>query len=139
MRRVMTAIEPESAFVPAVEVTSRDGQYIVRADLPGMRPEDVKVEIADDAIVLEGERKCEVTDDGGTRSERLYGRFYRSIPLPDGAKSEEAQARFDNGVLEISVPVSGPRSRQIPIETTSAGSNQTTDDNQTSQTTKKRS
>lgn len=71
-------------------------------------------------MVMKGESKEEHEETrGGTRvSERRYGRFHRTIPLPEGADAGQARARFDNGVLEISVPVqeSAGRRRQMPIE-----------------------
>ena len=113
---------------PAIEVTEREGKYVVRADLPGLSAGDVKLEITDDAIVLDGERKIEhdETKGGVHVSERRYGRFYRTIPLPEGAKAEEARAKFENGVLEVTVPVQEQqtRRRQIQIETTQSAPGQ---------------
>lgn len=111
-------------WAPAVEVSQRDGQYVVHADLPGLKPEEVKVEAKDGALVIEGERKVEHEEDRGRthRTEVRYGRFYRVIPLPEEANVEKAQAKFENGVLEVSVPVPEQQSnsRQIPVQ--SAGS-----------------
>jgi HSP20 family protein len=82
---------------------------------------DVRVEATDDGLVIEGERKREhSTEEGGwQRSERVYGRFYRLIPLAENARIEEAQANFRDGVLEVNVPVpeSERKRRQIPIGT----------------------
>jgi HSP20 family protein len=109
---------------PTVEVSERDNELVVCAELPGLRPEDVKVEITDDALVIEGERKQEREDkqEGRWHSERRYGRFHRTIPLPEGATAEQARADFKNGELQITVPVQRPQSkrRQIPITGTSA-------------------
>jgi HSP20 family protein len=120
--------EAKTAWAPTVEVTQRDGKYVVHAELPGVRPEDVKLEVTDDAVVLQGERKCEHEETkGGVRvSERRYGSFFRAIPLPEGANVNEARARFENGVLEVEVPVAEQRSnrRQIPIEGGSTGQGQ---------------
>ena len=114
--------EGRGAWTPAIEVMHREGSLVVRAELPGLKPDDVKLEITDDAIVVEGERKeeHEETQGGRRMSERRYGHFYRSVPLPEGANAEQAKARFDNGVLEITVPVqdTGSKRRQIPIERT---------------------
>ena len=116
---------PERTWAPAVEVTQRDGNYVVRAELAGINPDDVRVEITNEAIVIQGERREERDEDkGGLHvTERRYGRFYREIPLPEGAKAETARARFENGVLEISVPVEEPRSqrREIPLEGSGVG------------------
>jgi HSP20 family protein len=115
----------ERPWAPTVEVTQREGNYIVRAELPGLKPEDVKLEITDDAIVLEGERKDEreETKSGMHVTERRYGRFYRAIPLPDGAKTDDARATFENGVLEVTVPTEEQKSkrREIPIQSGSQG------------------
>jgi HSP20 family protein len=110
----------ERTWAPAVEVMQREGNLVIRAELPGLQPEDVKLEITDDAIHLEGERKDEREENrGGLHvTERRYGRFYRAIPLPDGAKTDDVKARFENGVLEVTIPTEEPKSkrREIPIQ-----------------------
>jgi HSP20 family protein len=114
--------EGRGTWAPAIEVSQNEGKFLVRAELPGLKPEDVKLELTDDAIVLEGERKeeHEETRSGRHMTERRYGQFYRSIPLPEGASADQARARFENGVLEISVPIQEPanKRRQIQIEHT---------------------
>src|SRR5262245_58011022 len=79
---------------PQVEIVEREGQLIIRADLPGLKKEDVKVDLSDDTITIEGERKQEheETREGYYRSERNYGHFYRTIPLPEGINAETATA-----------------------------------------------
>jgi HSP20 family protein len=113
-------------WAPAIEIVERDGNLEVRAELPGLHPSDVKVEVTDEAIILQGERKVErdETKGGVHLTERHYGNFYRSIPLPEGADSEKARARFENGVLELTVPIrqQQKKSREIPIETRSPSS-----------------
>jgi len=115
-----------AVWAPSIEVSQQNGQYVVRAELPGVKPEEVKVEILDDAVVLDGERKFKHEEDQGGvhRTEIRYGRFYRSIPLPEGAKVDQARAKFDNGVLEITVPVQEQQSnrKQIQVEGPSATS-----------------
>ncbi len=93
-------------WVPQVGVLQNNGQLMVRADLPGLTKDDVKVELTDDMLTLSGERKEEKEEkrEGFYRSERSYGSFYREIALPEGAKTEEAAATFRNGVLEITMP-----------------------------------
>ena len=108
---------------PAIDIVERDGRLVVRADLPGMSADDVRIEIRDDALVLEGERRSEieVEEEGVYRSERVYGRFSRVIPLPDGADLDKASARFENGVLEIEIPLrEDARRRRIEIQGGSA-------------------
>lgn len=104
---------------PAIEVKKVDNDIVVTAELPGIRTEDVKVEVTDEALTIQGERKEEKKEEkeGFHRSERSYGRFYRSIPLPEGAKTDQIKAEMANGVLEIKVPVAETKrqSRQIPV------------------------
>jgi HSP20 family protein len=109
------------SWYPAIEVAERDNQLQVHAELPGLDPEDVKVEITDDALVIRGERKSQREHQigGAYRSERRYGQFYREIPLPQGVNADQAKAQFRNGVLEIAVPLPQQVSsrREIPIST----------------------
>jgi len=101
----------EAGFVPGewspqIDVREKDGQIVVRADLPGLSKEDVKVEVTDDLVTIQGERKHEMKEEreGYHYSERSYGSFYRSIPLPEGALASKAAATFQNGVLEVTIP-----------------------------------
>jgi HSP20 family protein len=106
-------------WVPQIEVLQNNGQFMVRADLPGLTKDDVKVEVTDDLLTLSGERKEEKEEkrEGFYRSERSYGSFYRQIPLPEGAKTENAAATFQNGVLEITIPAPKvePSTRKLEI------------------------
>jgi HSP20 family protein len=109
-----TASDSRAVWMPAIDVSERDGKIVVRADLPG------KVEATDDALIIQGERRQEheEQDRGYQRSERRYGSFYRTIPLPEGSQTEHAHAEFRNGVLEVSLPApaSQKRRREIAIE-----------------------
>jgi HSP20 family protein len=93
-------------WVPAVEVSQQNNELVVRADLPGLKKEDITVDITDDAIAISGERRKEQeTEQGGVyRSERSYGSFFRTIPVPEGAMVDQAKATFKDGVLEIRLP-----------------------------------
>lgn len=108
----------EGSWWPAIEVSQGGGQLSVCADIPGIKPEDVKVEIDDNDLVIRGERKQEQTErrQGHYRSERSYGEFYRRIPLPEGANPEEAKADFVNGELRVSIPVTEPERRRREIK-----------------------
>jgi HSP20 family protein len=93
------------AFIPKVDVTRRDNKIVVQVDLPGISPDDVTVTLEDGALVVAGERHSDREFHEGDvwRSERTYGSFQRLIPLPDNADLDSIEARFENGVLEISV------------------------------------
>ena len=111
---------------PPIEVSEKDGQLTICAELPGLSKEDVKVELTQDGLAISGERKREQEDrrEGVYRSERSYGSFRRTIPIPDEAQVEEAKATFDNGLLTVSVPVPEVKRRrhEIPIESGRADS-----------------
>jgi HSP20 family protein len=100
-------------WAPAVEVFQRNNELVVRADLPGISKDDIKVDVTDDSIIMRGERKQghEEEREGVYRSERSYGSFYRAIPLPAGAIAESAKATFKDGVLEITMPAPPEQAR----------------------------
>jgi HSP20 family protein len=113
-------------FYPPVEVVERDGTLMVRADLPGLTKDDVRVEITEDVLTIEGERRAEHEErqEGGVvRSERSYGRFRRQIPLPEGINPDQATASFKDGVLEVTMPAPQrqARGRQIEIQGGASG------------------
>ena len=91
---------------PQVDVLEREGQLVIRADLPGLCKEDVKVEVTDDMLTIQGERKQEKKEerDGYCYNECSYGSFYRSIPLPEAPDGSKATADFRKGVLEVTIP-----------------------------------
>ena len=106
-------------FVPQIDVQQRDDKIIVHVDLPGTAPTDVQLRIEDNALIVEGERKTEheLEQGGIVRTERVYGRFQRVIPLPEGADSESAEARFANGVLEVTIKTpQRQKGRRIEIQ-----------------------
>ena len=97
-----------AAWAPHIEMFEEGGKLVVQADLPGLRKEDVKAQIEDDAVILSGERRQEAQhkEHGAYHlSERSYGSFYRVVPLPDGADAGNASATFRDGVLRIEVPI----------------------------------
>jgi HSP20 family protein len=109
-----------AAWTPTIEVMEKEGKLLVTAELPGVKKEDVKVHIDGDTLVVEGERKQEKEEkrEGYYHSERSYGTFYRSIPLPEGAKADQTAAQFNNGVLEVSVPIPEVKAKRqdVPIQ-----------------------
>jgi HSP20 family protein len=114
----------QGLWTPQVEVFERDKEFVIRADLPGLTRDDINVEATDEGITIEGERKqeSEEKDGGYYRSERSYGKFVRTFPLPAGVMAEDADASFHDGVLEITLPKSKreprkPRRVQIHAST----------------------
>lgn len=108
-----------TAWAPKVDVFEKDGRLVTRVDLPGVKKEDVTVEVADGHLALSGERKHESEEkkDNVYRSERQYGSFYRAVPLPEGVKLDDVKATFADGVLEVSVPLPAkPESKARKIE-----------------------
>ena len=123
MERFFANSWPEAAeaegWWPAMEVTEKEGKMIVRADLPGIDKNDVKVELTDHNMTISGERKREHEEEkeGFRRSERSYGSFCRSLSLPEGVNADQVQAQFKDGVLEVTVSIpESQRTRTIPIE-----------------------
>ena len=112
--------EKDVLWAPQVEVLQKNGQFIVRADLPGLTKDDVKVEVTDEGLTIRGERKQETEEkkEGYYRSERCYGSFYRLVPLPEGVQGDRANASFKNGVLEVTMPApkeEAKPTRQVPV------------------------
>lgn len=105
---------------PRIEVREKEGKLCISADLPGVKKDDVKVEIDDNAVTIQGERREERTTDerGYYQSERSYGSFYRTIPLPEGTQADDAKAEFKDGVLEIEIPApkSASKGRRLEIK-----------------------
>jgi HSP20 family protein len=104
---------------PAIEVKEQAGKLLVTAELPGVKKEDVKVNVTENILTLEGERKQEKEEkrEGYFHSERSYGKFSRSIALPEGANIDQAHAQFNNGILEISLPIPEKKEKrkEIPV------------------------
>lgn len=98
---------PEAAWCPKIDMFQKDNRLFTRVDLPGMKKEDVSLEVKDGYLTIAGERKEEIKEEREDfyRTEREYGRFYRAVPLPDGVNVDDIRAVFDNGVLEVSVPL----------------------------------
>src|SRR5262245_17367334 len=106
-----------TAWAPSVDVVQRNSELTITADLPGLKKDELSVEITDDAVTLQGERKREHEEEreGLYRSERSYGSFCRVIPLPEGAITEQAKATFRDGVLKVTMPAP-PASRGRRLE-----------------------
>ena len=108
------------AWAPKLDVFEKDNTLFVKADLPGMKKEDVMVTLEDGDLVLTGERKeeKEVKEENFYRAERMLGTFYRRLPLSFTADPAKIEAKFNNGVLEVRVPVPKedlPKGMPIPV------------------------
>ena len=97
----------KASWLPEIDVFQRDNRLVTKVDLPGMKREDVKVQVTEGHLTISGERRTETDDknDQYYRCEREYGTFYRAIPLPEGVQLEDIKATFIDGVLEVSMPV----------------------------------
>jgi HSP20 family protein len=107
-------------WMPAMDLVETADHFVLRADLPGLTEDDVKIEFEDGTLTLSGERKVENEDkgEGYYRAERAFGSFSRSLTLPQGIDPEAVTASFDRGVLEVSIPKPEERKpRRIEIGT----------------------
>ncbi|HUB72508.1 MAG TPA: Hsp20/alpha crystallin family protein [Solirubrobacteraceae bacterium] len=97
---------PSRRWIPAMDLLEEGDRYVLRADLPGVREQDVKVELEENVLTVSGERRSEEEErkQGYHRVERASGSFSRSLVLPEGVDPQQIRARIENGVLEVSVP-----------------------------------
>jgi HSP20 family protein len=95
-------------WVPAVDVSETDGEYQIKAEIPDVKKEDVKVTLEDGVLTIQGQRKQEKEDKGTKyhRVERAYGSFVRSFTLPDLVDEQKVNAEFKDGVLNLQLPKS---------------------------------
>jgi HSP20 family protein len=93
-------------WVPEMDLVETDGHYLLKADLPGMKQDDVALEFNDGTLTISGERRAEYErkDQGFFRLERSFGKFSRALTLPDGVDPDKIEAEFHDGVLEVRIP-----------------------------------
>jgi HSP20 family protein len=98
----------EKGWMPAIDVFEKEDRFIVKAELPGMKDDDIDVSVIGDTLSIKGEKKTEteVKEEDYYRCERSYGSFYRSILIPSNVDADKIEASFDDGVLEIALPKS---------------------------------
>lgn len=101
---------PDTPWFPAADINDNEKEVIVTAELPGLDPEDVDVKVSGDMLTIRGEKKREQDEDN--YYERYFGSFERSFQLPSEVSSDNADARFKNGVLKITLPKSESESRK---------------------------
>lgn len=108
----------EDVWAPRVEITQRGDKLVVCADLPGIPQDKIEISTEDNLLVIAGERAPSEAEGDVWRSERPYGRFRRVVALPDSIDAENAEAHYDNGVLEVTLPFPAQaRARRIEIQT----------------------
>ena len=106
-------------WVPAVDIVEEKDRYVLRADVPGVKPEDIDVNMECGVLTVSGERRHESTEEaeGRRRVERVSGKFHRRFNLPDTADAEEISAKSANGILEVSIPKQPEvQARRITVE-----------------------
>jgi HSP20 family protein len=93
-------------WAPAVDIKEDNDKFVLHADIPGVKPEEIDVSMEDGVLTIKGEKKTEAKteQEGYKRVERTYGSFYRRFSLPDTANADEISAKSANGVLEIVIP-----------------------------------
>lgn len=109
----------ESYFIPACDIEEREDHFLISADLPGMKKDDVRIEVQGDQLTISGERKDESMreDKSGKYMERTYGSFRRSFSISKNLDLDKIEASFENGVLSISVPkMELTQTKQIPVK-----------------------
>jgi HSP20 family protein len=105
-------------WIPAMDLVETADDFVLRADLPGLTEQDVKIELEDNVLTVSGERKAEHEErkEGYYRVERSSGNFSRTLTLPEGVDPESVKANFDRGVLEVRVPKpEQPKPRKVAI------------------------
>jgi HSP20 family protein len=105
-----TLFQPVNAtsqrWAPAIDLVEADDHFVLKADLPGLADDDVNIEVQDGTLTISGERRSETEkrEKGWYRVERSFGRFSRSLTLPEGVDADKIEASFDKGVLEVRIP-----------------------------------
>ena len=111
-------IEGKGSWTPSVDIMEKDGNLILRAELPGLTEKQIDLKLEGNTLTLKGERKMENEDKKGTyhRVESYYGSFTRSFRLPDTVDSDKINAEYKNGVLTVTIPQKPEvRPREIPV------------------------
>ena len=113
--------EAEKTWAPAIDIEEKDGKYLLKADLPGLKKKDIHVELKDGYLTLKGERNSEHEDKEKNyhRIERVYGSFQRSFKVPEGLTEKDIKAKYKDGTLELTIPVpkvEKPKAIRVKVE-----------------------
>ena len=106
-----------AGFVPAVDIIERDNEYVLEAEVPGLKKDEIRIDLKDGVLTISGERKYEDEEkkDKYTRVERCYGSFTRSFTLPDHVETDKIDASYKDGVLTVTLP-KGEKARPKAID-----------------------
>jgi HSP20 family protein len=110
---------PDASWTPAVDIHEEAKQFIVRADLPGVKPADIEITAEKGVLALRGARNFEHKGDDGhySRIERVSGKFVRTFTLPENVQTDAIKAQFKDGVLELTIPKAAkPEPRRIEVQ-----------------------
>jgi HSP20 family protein len=121
VERLLDDVEPRGRmWTPAVDVVRDDGHLVVRADIPGIKPEEIEIEVDDGMLTVSGkhEESTEDKDDQFVRRERRYGAFMRRLALPEGVDAKKIKATTKDGVLEVTVPLPKDTPKPEPVRIT---------------------
>lgn len=108
----------QHGWTPSVDLVRRDDALVLRADVPGVKPDEVKIEVEDDVLTVSGEHSEEKEEkkERYVRRERRYGSFSRSMALPKGVEADDIQATTEDGVLEVTIPMPKEEKKKVEIK-----------------------
>jgi HSP20 family protein len=107
------------AWAPPVDIEETQDHYLVRAELPGMKQDDIKITVEDNRLVIRGEKRRDVEEDGKNyhRVERVFGQFERAFTLTHAVRQDRIEAIYKDGVLEVQLPkAEEAKAREIPVK-----------------------
>lgn len=118
--RLFEDAEHRAGWTPAVDVVRENGNLVVRANVPGIKAEEIEIEVEDGMLTVSGEHEeaKEETEEHFVRRERRYGAFSRRLPLPEGVDPKKIKASTKDGVLEVIVPLPKEVAKQEPVKIT---------------------
>jgi HSP20 family protein len=119
LNRLHEATARDATWAPAVDIHEEPQRFLVRADLPGVKPADIEVTADKGVLTLRGERQIEKREVDGhySRVERVAGKFVRTFTLPDNVQTDAIKAQFKDGVLELTIPkIAKAEPRRIEVQ-----------------------
>lgn len=109
------------AWAPLADVEEENDHYMITLEVPGMKRDELRIELMENQLIVSGERRYEKAKEGSRYSERRYGRFHRSFTLPSSVDSDKVEAQYEDGVLKIYVPKTESAKRRVIKIGTSGG------------------